>query len=180
MEKNLHLKLGKALYDRAFQDQNTKEVFDNLQLVNDLLKDRELVDRFNNLAYSGDLKIRNCVREIFDPPLENTVTELMVLLITNHYIQLLPKIFAGFRRHRFEALGIREVKIRTARELSAAEKSRISDQLGGKQGKLHLTFQHNAALIGGMQIVDQGRLTDLSIRNQLAQLKHHLQSTDTI
>ncbi len=180
MEKNLHLKLGKALYDRAHSDQNTKEVFDNLQQINDLLKNRELVDLFNNLAFAGEEKIRHCLREIFEKPLENTIFELAVLLVQSHNIQLLPKIFAGFRRYRFEMLGIREVKVRTARQLSTEEKQEIAAKLGKKKGELHLTFQHNPDLIGGIQIYDQGRLTDYSLRNYLTLLKNHLHNTEII
>jgi F-type H+-transporting ATPase subunit delta len=179
MDKNLHLKLGKAVYDRALQDQNSKEVFDNLQSLNDLFKDLNVVRLFNNLAYADSDLIRKTVRESFDHPLENTVFELLVLLIQNHNVQLLPKIFAGFRRHRFEMLGIREVKIRTARVLSQDEKVAISNKMGFKTGKLHITFQQQADLIGGMQIYDQGRLTDLSVRNYLNHLKTHLHNLES-
>jgi len=178
MDKNLHLKLGKAIYEKAVHDQNSKEVFDNLQMLNDLFKDLRIVQLFNNLAYADPDLIRKTISGAFDHPLENTVFELLFLLIQNHTVQLLPKIFAGFRRHRFEALGIREVKIRTARELDRQEKDAIAEKMGFKSGKLHITFQHQADLIGGMQIYDQGRLTDLSIRNYLDHLKNHLNNVE--
>jgi F-type H+-transporting ATPase subunit delta len=178
MVKNLHIKLGKAVYDKAVHDQNSKEVFDNLQMLNDLFKDLEIVSLFNNLAFAKQNLIERTIMEAFEHPLEETIFDLMILLIQNHQVQLLPKIFAAFRRHRFEQLGIREVKIRTARSLTPAEKTAISDKLGGKTGKLHITFQHQEDLIGGMQIYDQGRLTDYSLRNYLDHLQSHLNNLE--
>jgi F0F1-type ATP synthase delta subunit len=51
--------------------------------------------------------------------------------------------------------------------------------MGFKTGKLHITFQLQPDLIGGMQIYDQGRLTDLSVRNYLNHLKTHLHNLES-
>lgn len=176
MSKDLHLKLGKAIFEKAIKDKNSVRVFNNLQSLNNLFYRRQIVRQLNNLAFADDFKLRETVHKAFDNSLENTVFELLILLIKNQQVRLLQKIFAGYRRHHFETRQIREVKVRTARKLEAKEKEQITKQLKSEEKKVHLTFQTNEELIGGIQIYNQGRLTDYSVRNYLEYLKLNLQT----
>lgn len=176
MSKDLHLKLGKAIFERAVKDGNSIKVFNNLQSLNNLFYKREVVRQLNNLAFADDFKLRETVHKAFEDSLENTVFELLILLIKNQQVRLLRKIFAGYRRHHFEAREIREVKVRTARKLSEEEKAEISEKMKAESKRVHLTFQSNSELIGGIQIYNQGRLTDYSIKNYLDYLRLNLQT----
>ena len=174
MNKDTHLKLGKALYEKAVKDHIEHQVFHDLQALNNLFYNRQIVRQLNNLAFAGTKTIVSTLHKAFGDFFSEPVTELLIFLIENYEVPLLGKIFAGYRRHYFEKQGIREVKLRTARELDAGEKEALSKKLGLDNDKIHLTFRHNPELIGGIQIYDQGRLTDLSVRHYLERLKNHL------
>ncbi len=172
--KDIHLKLGKALYEKAVKDRIEHQVFHDLQSLNNLFYDRQIVRQLNNLAFAGSSKIVKTIGTTFGDSFSEPVTELLIFLIENYEVPLLGKIFAGYRRHYFEKQGIREVKLRTARELDSQERELIAKKMGLDNDKVHLTFRHAPDLIGGIQIYDQGRLTDLSVRNHLDKLRNHL------
>lgn len=174
MRKDIHLKLGKALYEKAVKDHIEHQVFHDLQELNNLFYEANIVRQLNALAYAGSKTIVSTIRQAFGDVFSEPVTELLIFLIENYEVPLLGKIFAGYRKHYFEKQGIREVKLRTARELDEQEKEALAKKLGLDNDKVHLTFRHNAKLIGGIQIVNQGRLTDLSVRHYLERLKNHL------
>jgi F-type H+-transporting ATPase subunit delta len=176
MNKDLHLKLGKAVYEKAAKDKNRVKIFNNLQKLNNLFYKRKIVRQLNNLSFAEDFMLRETVHKVFGNSLENTVFELLILLIKNQQTRLLRKIFAGYRKHHFEARKIREVKVRTARKLSDDEKEAVIKKLKAESKRVHLTFQSNPELIGGIQIYNQGRLTDYSVQNYLKFLKLNLQT----
>lgn len=176
MSKETHLKLGKALYVKAVKDKIEHQVFHDLQALNNLFYDRKIAIQLNNLAFAGTKTIVSTIQKAFGDVFSEPVTELLIFLFENYEVRLLGKIFAGYRRHYFEKQGIREVKLRTARELGSDEKDALAKKLGLDNDKIHLTFQHHPELIGGIQVVNQGRLTDLSIKNYLDRLRNHLQA----
>lgn len=180
MLKDTHLKLGKALYEKAVKDGIEHQVFHDLQSLNNLFYDRNIIRQLNNLAFAGTKTIVSTIRQTFGDVFSEPVTELLIFLIENYSVPLLGKIFAGYRRHYFEKQGIREVKLRTARALDSNEKETLAKKMGLDNDKIHLTFQHNPELIGGIQVVNQGRLTDLSIKHQLERLRNHLQAQTKI
>lgn len=176
MQKDTHLKIGKALYEKTVKDNIEHKVFQDLQALNNLLHDQNIVRQLNNFTFAGNKKIADMVQKTFGDVFSKLVTELLIFLIENYEVTLLGKIFTVYNRHYFERQGISEVKLRTARELNTDEKEALAKKLGMDNEKIHLTFQHNPNLIGGIQIYNQGRLTDLSIQNHLERLKNHLQA----
>ena len=173
-KKDIHLKLGKALYEKAVKDHIEHQVFHDMQELNNLLYNRKIVSQLNNLAFAGSQKIVKTIGTTFGNGFSEPVTELLIFLIENYEVPMLGKIFAGYRRHYFEKQGIREVKLRTARELDAQARELITKKLNLDNDKVQLTFRHNSNLIGGIQIFDQGRLMDFSIRNHLDKLRDYL------
>ena len=173
-KKDIHLKLGKELYAKAVKDNIEHQVFHDMQALNNLLYNRQIVSQLNNLAFAGSQKIVNIIKATFGNSFSEPVTELLIFLIENYEVPMLGKIFAGYRRHYFEKQGIREVKLRTARELDPQERELITKKLNLDNDKVQLTFRHNPKLIGGIQIFDQGRLMDFSIRNHLDKLRNYL------
>jgi len=174
MKKNLlQIKFAKALYRLAADQQQTEQYFQQLKELAALAADKKLVEALTALSFAEVDKILEVLKGLFGKNLSPAVLNMMTLLVANRQVRLLPDIARIYQKTYFEAENIKDVLIFTSRDLSEHESADLSKQLNAKN-KVHLNFKVDQDLIGGLQIYENGRLTDLSLKNQLEYLRREL------
>lgn len=174
MKKNaLQIKFAKSLYKHAADEKIAEKYFQQLNELAALAADKKLLESLNALSFVGMDKIHHVLSELFGKHFSPAVLNMMTLLVANREVKLLPHIARIFQKTYFDATGIKDVLICSSRELSEKESDELSKKLNAKN-KSHLTFKVDKTLIGGIQIYENGKLTDFSLKSQLEHLRREL------
>jgi F-type H+-transporting ATPase subunit delta len=107
--------------------------------------------------------------------LSNLTMRFLYVLVDHRRVPLLPEVREAFEAVLNERLGIVQVEISSARELTAGQRSQLIEELTrltGKQARAH--FQIREDLIGGVVARIGSTVYDGSIRGQLMAIKHRL------
>lgn len=100
---------------------------------------------------------------------------LVAMLVERDRIALLPRIAAIYDELVDERAGIVKAKVTTAVEVGAAERDRMTRQLGEATGKtVRATFAVDPALLGGAMVQVGDHLVDASLRTRLMTLREEL------
>ncbi len=173
MTKNLHLKLGKLLFALAEKNHSLEETFLQLKILNKLFADKKLQFKVKYLNRIEVKILSQFAKE--DLQLNELMKNLLVILWKSKLIDLLPKILEIFKKNYFSKVKISEMELIIARQFSEQEMENIIKKLKAKtEKKLEISIKISDNLIGGIQIFNNGKLTDLSIKARLTQLKQVL------
>jgi F-type H+-transporting ATPase subunit delta len=105
-----------------------------------------------------------------------TVRNFLYVLVDHRRTNLLREIDAAFVQELNARLGIAEAEVRSARELSAAEKLDILAALERKTGKkIQAHFEQDTSLLGGAVVRVGSTIYDGSVREQLNRLRVQLE-----
>lgn len=104
------------------------------------------------------------------------VQNLVRLLAENERLAVLPDLARLFEARKTAAQGIRHIQIRSAFDLSSAERSKLQSTLKSHFGaEVELTVEKDSSLIGGVEIRADDVVIDSSVRGRLQQLANELQ-----
>ena len=169
----LHLKLAKALFRLAQSQQKVTEFQDELTELAELVSDKSVFQALESFGSADQSRVSESIKKVFDKHLSAPVINLLILLICSHQLSLLPFVQSAYQKYHFEKAGIADYQICTGRELSDTEKAAMTASIS-KTKKAHLSFSVDSSLIGGVQIYENGLLTDCTVKNQLEQLRRAL------
>lgn len=172
--KDLHLKFAKNLYKLAEKNNQTAKFFEEITYLKQLANESKFLETLDNLGLSEVSVIKEVLVKVLGQNYSDGIVNMLVLLTANHQLKLIPSIQSVFQKLYFEAEGISDLLICTSRELSVKEQETLVKELRDKKKKIHVEFVVNPDLIGGMQIYDNGKLTDFSLKNQLENLRRQL------
>jgi F-type H+-transporting ATPase subunit delta len=97
------------------------------------------------------------------------------VLLSNYRFNLLPEVLQAYRKIAKERLGIVEVTVSSASELSEAERESLAGWFRGLTGKrVELEFRVESGLLGGILAQVGSTVYDGSVRGQLARMKEQL------
>lgn len=170
---SLHLKLAKTLYTLAKKQKQAAEFLTELNSLSELVADKSALAALDKLSQASQSQISEILKKTFGTKLSTPVRNLLTLLAESRQAALLPAIKAAYQKLYFEAEGIRDFHICSSRDLSEQEQTDLSDSLG-KSKKVHLTYATDTTLVGGIQIYENGMLTDFSVKNHLEHLRRAL------
>ena len=142
----------------ANQSKELREVWDNPSITAE--QKRAVLDAI--VARAG-----------FSRPVRNFVA----VLIDKRRTRFLSEIVKQFARDLNERLGIAEVEVTTARELSVQERAELEADLSRVTGKrIHAKYDQNPALLGGAIARVGGTVYDGSVKGQLERIRQLLVS----
>jgi F-type H+-transporting ATPase subunit delta len=100
---------------------------------------------------------------------------LLAVLINNGRIGQVREVVQAYRRLLQDQLGIRQVEIVTARDLSEQERSALAMDIGKLAGsRIEASFKLDASILGGTVVRIGSTVYDGSVRGRLARLKETL------
>ena len=130
---SVHLKYGKALH-RAAQDAGAEDkVLADLEAVSTLLQDKQLKATLQYIAYLQPEVSQKVLTATFEGKVQKLVLNLMIMLAQRKGIKFLPKVLEVYKHAYYEAKGIVELKIRTAREFSPQEQLAFVEKLQARK-----------------------------------------------
>jgi F-type H+-transporting ATPase subunit delta len=169
----LHLKLAKTIFALAKKHDKAQLYYDQLEQLAALVSDRELVGVLDRVSGLEQSKLVDILQKSLPKTIAGEIFNLLVMLVSSRQVVILPAIKTAYQKFYFEAEGISDFLVCSSRELDSAEQDKIQSSLG-KSGKAHVEFSVDSGLIGGIQIYENGRLMDYSVKSQLEQLRRLL------
>lgn len=169
----LHLKLAKALYLLAQKQQKVTDFQAELGQLTGLFSDKDAFQALERLGSADQPKVSESLNKVFGQQLSPAIINFLTLLTCSHQLALLPSVKAAYQKYHFEDAGISDFQICTSRELTDAEKDEMIESIRTTK-KAHLHFSVDKSLVGGVQIYENGLLTDFSVKNQLEHLRRAL------
>jgi F-type H+-transporting ATPase subunit delta len=107
--------------------------------------------------------------------LERELRNLIAVLIDHGRIAHVGEVIEDYRRALQEQLGIKQVQISTARELSGQEKEMLVAEVGKLAGsRVDAKFELDQSILGGTVVRIGSTVYDGSLRGRLARLKEEL------
>jgi F-type H+-transporting ATPase subunit delta len=97
------------------------------------------------------------------------------VLLANYRMPLLEEAVQAYRKISNDRLGVAQITISSASDLSAEERERVTSRFGELTGKqVELEFRIDAALLGGIQAQIGNTIYDGSVRGNLARIREQL------
>jgi F-type H+-transporting ATPase subunit delta len=129
--------------------------------------------KVNTKAYA--IALYETIKENKGEQLKIVLRNFVLLLAKKNLLSSAKKILADFSRYYNEAEGIVEVRVQTAKALSAENKEKMIHQLKSRLGKeIDLKSEIDASLLGGIILQVNDTQFDGSLKRQLDLLKKDL------
>jgi F-type H+-transporting ATPase subunit delta len=108
---------------------------------------------------------------------DEVVRNFIYLIVDHRRTEMLREILAALYRQLNMRMGIAEAEVRSARELSGAEKQQLTAVLERRTGKkIEASFHEDKALLGGAVVRVGSTVYDGSVREQLNRLRERLET----
>ncbi len=169
-------------YAQAFLDVVTSRKLDTAALErqwNDFLGtwdgSAELREFFINPAVASEQKIAFLDRMNVELGMQKELRNLIAVLIHNDRIAGVHEVATAWRKALQERLGIREVRIVTARQLGKQEQSSLETEVAKLAGsRIAADFELDESILGGTIVRIGSTVYDGSVRGRLEKLKEEL------
>jgi len=146
-----------------------------LALLAAIATDPQMAGQIGNPELPRD-HVQNMILAIAGDSLPAPVVNLVRLLAENGRLVALPEIVALYEERRVASAGVREVLVRSAFPIEAAQEQSLAQTLARRFGaQVELTVELDPDLIGGVEIRAGDLVIDDSVRGKLKQLAHALQ-----
>jgi F-type H+-transporting ATPase subunit delta len=135
----------------------------------------ELAAVFDSPAVPPDRKIALLDRILERLGVSKTTGNFLRILARNYRLAMFEEIRVAFRRVSNERLGIVEVHVSSAADLSTDERAALAARFREVTGRpVELEFETDARLIGGVRARIQSRVFDGSVRGHLDAMRERL------
>ena len=106
---------------------------------------------------------------------ENLLKNFLSFLIDKRRFFYVEQILKSFIELCSKKRGELKAELKSAKELSSDEISRITDELTKKfNSKIKLNYKHDESLIGGLVVQVGSTMVDTSIKNKLQQIENRM------
>jgi F-type H+-transporting ATPase subunit delta len=135
----------------------------------------ELAAVFDSPAVRPAAKMALLDRLLERLAVSKTTSNFLRILARNYRLALFEEIRVAFRRVSNQRLGIAEVHVSSASDLSADERAALAARFREVTGQpVELEFETDARLIGGVRARIQSRVYDGSVRGHLEAMRERL------
>jgi F-type H+-transporting ATPase subunit delta len=166
---------AEAVFARARETDQLDTWSDALELLAALAGDPQMARQIDNPNVPRE-KLRDMLLEITGDTLSAEAKNLVRLLADNKRLAALPEIARLFETLRTQQRGVRQVHIRSAYAVDAAQQKKIAAALKAKlNADVELTVEKDPSLIGGLEIRADDMVIDASVRGKLEKLASELQ-----
>jgi len=168
-----------ALYGVAEDTKKLDEVMKDAGFIIGMLNSSRDLTLFFSSPIINKLKKKKIAKMILGDSISELSMNFINLLIERKRDNLLKFIYEDYLALRNERLGIMNVKVKTAIELSDKEKENMQQKIDNLINlKSNPTFEIDKDIIGGFQISYKDTILDASIKSQLDKLKKLYKSGD--
>ena len=110
-----------------------------------------------------------------DNKFENLLKNFLSFLITKRRFFYIEQILKNFIETCSKKRGELKAELKSAKELSSDEISKITDELTKNfSSKIKLNYKHDKSLIGGLVVQVGSTMVDTSIKNKLQQIENRM------
>jgi F-type H+-transporting ATPase subunit delta len=165
-----------ALYELASENNNLSQVEDQSSSILSLISSSK---DFSNLikdptnSQEDLLKVLDSISN--ENKFENLLKNFLSFLITKRRFFYVEQILKGFIETCSKKRGELKAELKSAKELSKDEISKITDELTKNlSSKIKLNYKHDQSLIGGLVLQVGSTMIDTSIKNKLQQIENRM------
>ena len=107
--------------------------------------------------------------------LDNLIKNFLIFLVNKRRFFYVEQIMKSFVEICSEKRGELKAELKSAKELSGDELSKITDELTKNfSSKIKLNYKHDKSLIGGLIVQVGSTMIDTSIKNKLQQIENRM------
>jgi len=165
-----------ALYELASENNVLSQVEDqSLSILNLISSSRDFSNLIKDPTNSQDnlIKVINSIS--IDNKFENLLKNFLSFLITKRRFFYIEKILKSFIEICSQKRGELKAELKSAKELSGDEISKITDELTKNfSSKIKLNYKHDESLIGGLVLQIGSTMVDTSIKNKLQSIENRM------
>jgi F-type H+-transporting ATPase subunit delta len=165
-----------ALYELAKENKVLEKVEDqSLSILNLILSNKDFSDLIKDPTNNQEelLKVIEDVSK--NNNFENLIKNFLSLLITKRRFFYVEQILKSFIETCSKKRGELKAELKSAKELSNDEISKITDELTKNfSSKIKLNYKHDESLIGGLIVQVGSTMVDTSIKNKLQQIENRM------
>ncbi|HPI02818.1 MAG TPA: ATP synthase F1 subunit delta [Candidatus Goldiibacteriota bacterium] len=171
----LPAKYAEALFQAAENLNQIEKVREDLELVkNAAASSREFAAILGHPGVSKASK-RAVVAGEFKEKISRLALNFICLLIDKKREGILESVYSLYAQKADELLGIKRVQVKTAYELSAAEETKVLQQLESTfKKKVRMDARVDKGILGGIIVRDNMTLIDASVKQYLDSMKKEL------
>lgn len=169
-------------YARAYADVavknklNPEKTIAEFQQMADVVNSsRELRNVLQNPAVTREQKLKLLDSIIHHIGATKMLRNFLAVLIDNRRIGNIGDLLEQFKQELDRRMGIAEAKVSSVRELSAAEKKSLEQQLATLTGKtVRATYSQDPSLLGGVLVRVGSTIYDGSVQGRLQRMRQEL------
>lgn len=175
MNHKISLKLAKSLYQAALKNKQTEKIFDQLNGLLELFNDESFINNWSRQSTLDKEQLIKLTNDTFGKDLNDILKNLWVMLVASNCLNELPVISKYYQNIYFKEENIANFEIITANKLDEKLTKEITSKIeSNKKQKVYINFNTDNSLIGGMQIFENGILTDHSLSAKLNKLRKEI------
>ena len=165
-----------ALYELANESNVLSQVEDqSLSFLRLISSSKDFSNLIKDPTNSQEdlLKVLNTISN--DNKFENLLKNFLSFLITKRRFFYVEQILKSFIETCSKKRGELKAELKSAKELSDDEISKITDELTKNfSSKIKLNYKHDQSLIGGLVVQVGSTMVDTSIKNKLQQIENRM------
>ncbi len=167
-----------ALADVALERKSADKVKRDLaNFVDVFFSSADLRNSLESPAVSGEVKRRVIELVAAKMSVDEAVRNFIYLIVDHRRTEMLREILEALGQQLNARLGIAVAEVRSARELSDAEKKELTSVLERRTGKkIEAHFREDKALLGGAVVRVGSTIYDGSVREQLNRMREQLET----
>ena len=165
-----------ALYELASESNSLSQVEDQSSSILNLIsssKDFSYLIKDPTSNQEDLLKVINNISD--NNKFENLLKNFLSFLVTKRRFFYVEQILKSFIETCSKKRGELKAELKSAKELSSDEISKITDELTKNfSSKIKLNYKHDESLIGGLIVQVGSTMVDTSIKNKLQQIENRM------
>jgi F-type H+-transporting ATPase subunit delta len=166
---------AEAVFARARESGQIDAWSEALELLAAVADSPEMARQIGNPNVPRE-RLRDMLLEIGADRLPSEAQNLVRLLAANKRLSALSEVARLFEVLRTEQRGVRQVHIRSAYAMDAAQQKAIAAALKARlNADVELTVEKDPALLGGIEIRADDLVIDATVRGRLQKLANELQ-----
>ena len=165
-----------ALYELASENNVLSQVEDQSSSILNLISSSEdFLDLIKDPTISQEDLLKVIDKISNDNKFESLLKNFLSFLITKRRFFYVEQILKSFIETCSQKRGELKAELKSAKELSSDEISKITDELTKNfSSKIKLNYKHDESLIGGLIVQVGSTMVDTSIKNKLQQIENRM------
>ena len=165
-----------ALYELASENNVLSQVEDQSSSILNLISSSEdFLGLIKDPTISQEDLLKVIDKISNDNKFESLLKNFLSFLITKRRFFYVEQILKSFIETCSQKRGELKAELKSAKELSSDEISKITDELTKNfSSKIRLNYKHDESLIGGLIVKVGSTMVDTSIKNKLQQIENRM------